>query len=112
MARLTGKNALICGDARSILVGPVPFDITGYTVTFTVKAPTALSSSSDAGAVIQKAVSSHTSQYNTVIALSSEDTRIPAGKYVYDIQFSDGNPDHTTSSRPQEIEFIEDVTKS
>lgn len=112
MANFTGKNALTCGDARNMLVGPVPFDITGWDVTFTVKVPTALTVDSDAGAPIQKVVSTHTDQYNTVIELTADDTRIAAGKYVYDIQFSDGNPAHTTSSRVKPIEFTQDVTKS
>ena len=112
MARLTGKNALICGDGRTIRV-TAPFDITGYTVTFTVKASTALSADSDAGAVIQKTVTDHTSPINgiTDIVLSGDDTRITAGKYVFDIQFDNGT-DAPVSSKRQDIEFVEDVTKT
>lgn len=112
MARLTGKNGLKCGDARNILVGPIPFDITGWTVTFTVKAANALASDSDAGAILQKVVTTHTDAFNTVIELDEEDTRVTPGKYVFDIQFSDGDPTHTTSSSVQDIEFLADVTKA
>lgn len=112
MARLIGKNALICGDGRTIRV-TAPFDITGFTVTFTVKPATALAADTDAGAVIQKVVTTHTDPTAGVtdIVLDGTDTRVTAGKYVFDIQFDNGS-DSPVSSRRQDIEFVEDVTKT
>lgn len=113
MAKLTGKHALICGDSRNIKV-TAPFDLTGYTVKFTVKPATALSSNSDTGATIQKSVSSHFStsatQSVTFIPLTATDTRIPGGKYKYDLEFTNGAT--VTSTPADDIEFVEDVTKS
>lgn len=111
MARLTGKKALICGDGRTLIV-TAAFDVTGYTVTFTMKSPTALSADTDAGAVIQKAGSIIDGPNGLVhIVLTGDDTRIPAGKYVFDIQFDDGE-NEPISLPAQPIEFREDVTKT
>lgn len=114
MAKLTGKNALITGDDRTIKV-TAPFDLTGYTVTFTVKPPTALASDSDAGATIQQVVTPPADADTTAgicyIPLTDEQTRITSGKYVFDIQFVD--PDGKKASSPkQDIEFVDDVTKA
>lgn len=111
MAKLTGKHALICGDSRNIKV-TAPFDLTGYTVKFTVKPGTALSSNTDSGATIQKSVSSHFDAVNgvTFIPLTATDTRITGGKYKYDLEFTNGAT--VTSTPADDIEFVEDVTKS
>jgi len=112
MARLTGKNALICGDARTIQV-TAPFDLTGYTVTFTVKPETGLSISNDTAATIQKIVTVHSDPTNgiTLIELSTSDTRVTPGTYTFDVQFDDG-AGNVTSSRRKDIEFVADVTKA
>jgi hypothetical protein len=112
MAKLTGKNALICGDARTIQV-TAPFDLTGYTVTFTVKPETALTGVDDTGATIQKVVTSHSDAVNgiTLIELDTTDTRVTAGTYTFDVQFDDG-AGNVTSSRRKDIEFVNDVTKA
>lgn len=117
MARLTGKNALICGDARTLKI-TAPFDLTGYTVTFTVKAATALASDSDAGAIVQVSKSTHDGASDdptngiTYLSLSEDDTRVTAGTYVADVQFDDGSADSPTSSKKFEVEFVYDVTKA
>lgn len=114
MARLTGKNALITGDDRTIKV-TAPFDLTGYTVTLTVKSPTALASNSDAGATIQKVVTPPSNAETTAgicyIPLTATQTRVTAGKYVGDIQFVDGAGKKASTPR-FDIEFVDDVTKA
>jgi hypothetical protein len=114
MAKLTGKNALICGDDQTIKI-TAPFDLTGYTLTFTVKLPTSLSGASDAGAPLQVVyvcpADADTIAGIAYIPLTETDTRITAGKYVYDIQFVDGDG-NKVSTRRKEIEFVEDVTKA
>ena len=117
MARLTGKNALICGDAGNIKI-TAPFDITGYTLKLTVKGVEALSSDSDSGAVMQLVKSVHSGPSDdpakgvTYLPYTSENSRVTPGRYVFDVQFDDGSPDSPISSRKQEIEFTQDVTKS
>lgn len=62
-------------------------NLTGATVYFTAK--TAYDNSiTDSTAVILKDVTSHSDPTNgrTVITLTSTDTNIPAGEYVYDIK--------------------------
>ena len=113
MAKLTGRNALITGDSRTIRVTAPDLDLTGYTVTFTVKSESALATDSDAGALIQKVVTTHTAPTAgiTDIELTATDTRIAEGKYVYDIQFTDPSGSKSSSAR-QDIEFKYDVTKA
>lgn len=70
----------------------LPFDLTGCTVSFTVKAsPTML----DTSAIIQKNVVSHINAVGgiTNIELSSSDTAslIPSKSYYYDCQVSTGD---------------------
>ena len=114
MARLTGKNALITGDGRTIKV-TAPFDLTDYTLTFTVKPESALSSDSDAGAIIQVIhvcpADADTAAGIAYIPLTATDTRVAAGKYVFDIQF-DKAGEEPFSSKRQDIEFVADVTKA
>lgn len=110
MSKLTGKNALICGDGRTLEL-TFPFDITGYTVFFTVKVKDD-SSADDSDALIQKTITDFDDAVNGLasIELTGEDTRIDPGKYRYDIQVkaSGGEPSSTV---PQDIEFVNDVTK-
>ncbi len=110
MAKLVGRNALICGDSRTLNVS-VAFDITGYTVFFTVK-PQDDTATDDSTALIQKTVTSHIDAVNgeTSIVLGSADTRIAPSTYSYDIQFKDATGDISSSGK-QDIEFTEDVTK-
>lgn len=109
--KLIGKNALICGDSRTITV-TFPYDITGHTIFFTVRASTTLDDSDDSTALIQKTVSSHSNPTagETQIALSNTDTRITPGTHYFDIQDKDGSG-NVASTKKAFIEFVEDVTK-
>ena len=66
----------------------VAVDITGYTFLFTVKEKI---SDTDANAIIQKEITSHSDPTNgiTQIALDSADTKDLSGKYLYDYQWKD-----------------------
>lgn len=113
MARLTGKNALICGDSRNILTATaLPFDATGYDIRFTVRARGS-TGNDDSNALISKtSTDGITVDGNNImtIALTDTDTRVDPGKYLFDIQFE--SPDgFVSSTKAQEIEFIADVTK-
>lgn len=113
MARLTGRNALICGDSRNISTkAALPFDATGYTIRFTVR-QRGSTGNDDSNALISKATGDGITVSEAgvmTIALSNSDTRVDPGKYLFDIQFV--SPDgFVSSTKPQEIEFIADVTK-
>jgi len=111
MAKLTGDNALICGDDRTIrLTFPSSIDLTGGTVNFAVKPKDSLGANDNTSALIVKSVSSHVSSTVTDIVLTDEDTRIAAGSYVFDIQLTDSNGTKTSCKR-QPIQFVEDVYK-
>lgn len=114
MAKLTGKNALICGDSRNILTSTaLPFDATGYDIRFTVR-PRGGTGNDDSNALISKTSADGISVDGDgimTIALDNDDTRIAAGTYVFDIQFE--SPDgFVSSTKSQEIEFVDDVTKA
>ena len=109
--KLTKKNALICGDDRSLIV-TFPMDITGYDIFFTVKSSEGLTPDNDIDAVIAKDTANGVTILGSVatIALSNTDTRVTPGQYVYDIQaVSPGGL--VSSTKKQEIEFVSDVTK-
>lgn len=63
-------------------------NITGWTIFFTVKKNTSLI---DTSASISKTITAHTDAVNGIsqISLSSSDTDIPQGTYVYDITYID-----------------------
>ena len=63
-------------------------DITGYTFLFIVKS---LISDTDANAIINKKITSHSDPTNgvTEIAIDSADTNNINGKYIYDYQWLD-----------------------
>jgi len=110
-SKLTKKNALICGDDRSLLV-TFPMDITGYDVFFTVKDVNNLTTDTDEDAVIAKDTSNGVTILSTVatITLSNTDTRVTPGQYVYDIQ-AVSPAGKVSSTKKQDIEFVSDVTK-
>ena len=110
-SKLTKKNALICGDDRSLIV-TFPMDITGYDVFFTVKDVNGLTTNNDNDAIIAKDTSNGVTILLNVatIALSNTDTRVTPGQYVYDIQ-AVSPTGKVASTRQQEIEFVQDVTK-
>lgn len=72
-------------------------DLTGATVYFTVK-PDFDDDQSDASALIQKDVTSHSDAVNggTVVSLTPADTSVEAGKYVYDIKLKKSTGEQTT----------------
>jgi len=110
-SKLTKKNALICGDDRSLVV-TFPMDITGYDIFFTVKDINGLTPDNDTDAIIAKDTSNGITIIGSVatIALSNTDTRVTPGQYVYDIQaVSPANK--VSSTKQQDIEFVQDVTK-
>ena len=109
--KLTKKNALICGDDRSLIV-TFPMDITGYDIFFTVKDINGLTPNDDTDAIIAKDTSNGVTILGSVatISLSNTDTRVTPGQYVYDIQsVSPGGL--VSSTKQQDIEFVQDVTK-
>lgn len=110
MTDLVDQTALICGDSRTLNL-TVGFDITGYTVFFTVKNQDD-TSDDDTSALIKKSTSDHSDPVNgkTSIALSNSDTRLGGGTYKYDFQFKSASGKFF-SSRKALIEFVEDVTK-
>jgi len=109
--KLTKKNALICGDDRSLIV-TFPMVITGYQIFFTVKDVNGLTPDDDTDAIIAKDITNGITILGNVatIALSNTDTRVTPGQYVYDIQaVSPANK--VSSTKQQDIEFVQDVTK-
>jgi hypothetical protein len=92
--------------------GTNPINITGYTVFFTVRDSSTLSSTTDTDAIIQKTITSHTSPSTGVtnLSLTATDTAVESKKYVYDIQFKDGSGKVRTAGLGN-FTVYEDVTK-
>lgn len=65
--------------------GGNPYDLTGWTLSFTVKQN---ERDSDDEAAIRKDVSTHTNptEGQTMVNLTSSDTEIDPGRYIYDFQ--------------------------
>lgn len=112
----TNEIAITRGDTETIAVtfrdeNSALINITGYTVFFTVKRKQDISKD-DSVAVIQKDVTSHTDPVNgaTEIVLSSSDTAIGEGSYIYDIQTNDGSGNITTVIKGK-FTVSNDVTK-
>jgi hypothetical protein len=84
-------------------------DITGWTVYFTVKHRT---SDSDDDALLTKDVSSHDkpTEGETSFVLSSTETAVEPGVYVYDMQVKRDTNTVTTFMKGT-IEFTEEVTQ-
>lgn len=85
-------------------------DITGWTFYLTVKKEL---SDSDADALIQEKVTSHTDPTNgkTEFELSSDQTDVNSDTYYYDIQGID-NDEKITTFVNRRMKIVEDVTKS
>ena len=86
------------------------FDITDYTVLFTVKSECRLNQEDDK-AVITKDITDHTdpAQGETAIILSNTETNISSGKYYFDLRLvKDGVITQTTRD---ELEVVEGITK-
>lgn len=85
-------------------------DITGYTFWFTMKKQ---QDDTDAQAVIQKSVTSHTTPASglTAFSLSKTDTNIAVDSYYYDIQMKDASGNVQTLTKGQ-AKVIQDITQS
>lgn len=90
-----------------------PFNITGYTVFFTVKkeCDIDIADTTDAKAIIKKSVTSHTNPTagQTKISLSSTDTNQLPGIYYWDLQLVKLGV--VSSTQRGEIEFTTDITR-
>lgn len=89
------------------------FDITGYTVFFTVKKECEIdvSDSMDATAVIKKSVVNHTAPTlgQTKITLNSTDTNQAPGIYYWDLQLVKNGI--VSSTQRGELELSTDITR-
>ena len=100
---MTSEIVINKGDSKTFNVtitnNASVLNITGYTVFFTVKKNTNSDNSTDSDALISKTITSHTSPTLglTTISLSSTETSINPGAYVYDIQLKDGSGNITSS---------------
>jgi len=84
-------------------------NITGWTIFLTAKEKI---SDADSSAKISKTITVHTEPLNgkTQITLSSAETNLPIGSYVYDIQFKTATGDVTTILTGT-ITILSDVTQ-
>jgi len=80
-------------------------DITGYTVKFTVKKNTNDLDGDDVRALIAKEVTSHTNptQGLTLISLTTSDTTLNPGAYIYDIKLRNGSGTWVKSTMPDKF---------
>jgi len=85
-----------------------PVDITGYTVFFTVKKSV---NQTDDEAVISKTVTNHTNPTGgvTLIEITTTESNIPPGVYLYDIGYSIGS--YKKTSDPEKFIVIGSVTR-
>ncbi len=114
---MTTPIKLIRGDSVSLGVtftdsNGAAFNITGYSVFFTVKRECDISDANDDNALISKKVTSHSNPTAgiTAIALTTTDTDQSAGIYYWDLQLVSGGG-AVSSTRRGEIEFTNDITK-
>lgn len=86
-----------------------PFDITGWTLYFTLKRS---AQDSDDDALITKDITTHEAPLdgNTSFDLSSTETDVPPGIYVYDFQIKDADGEVRTLTIGT-VEFTRDVTQ-
>jgi len=110
------KLTIIRGDSPEIDITftdaeEIPVDLTGKVVFFTVKKYNDINSDDDDDALISKKIETHTDPTNgkTQLNLSSEDTDINAGDYLYDLQLVSGLS--VISTERNIIKIIEDITK-
>jgi len=110
----TKLNNFYRGDTRDFAMtftsNDVAYNITGAKVYFTLKKS---KNDTDAQAVLQKTVTSHTDPTagKTTLSLSKTDTNIQPGRYFYDFQvITSGGGVYTFLSG--DVEVLEDVTRS
>jgi hypothetical protein len=96
--------------AMTFTTNSVAMDITGATIWFTLKKSR---NDTDAQAVLQKELTSHSDPTHgiTTMSLTSTDTNIPCGRYFYDFQVKtlSGNIFTFLSGT---VDVLEDVTRS
>jgi len=88
-----------------------PVNLTGWTVWFTVrKTPALLSVKNDINAVISKKITNLDNTGIVVISITSEETEITSGTYLYEIQYTDslGN---TYSTPTYNFIITDDITR-
>jgi hypothetical protein len=88
-------------------------DITGYTLFFTVKKNTSQpQNTTDADALISKTLTTFSDPTHGIarITLSSTDTSIPAGSYLYDIGYKDLSGNRYLSE-PDDFTIIGNITQ-
>lgn len=86
-----------------------PFNITGYTLLFTVKTPDEIDVA-DTSAVIRKNIVAHTDPVNgkSAIVLSNTETDIAVGKYYWDIRLL--NAGVLSSTVFDHLDVIQNIT--
>lgn len=113
---MTTPIKIIRGDSKSLGVtfssNGTPFDITGYSVFFTVKRECNISDANDDNALISKKVTVHSNPTAgvTAIPLTTSDTNQEGGIYYWDLQLVSGSG-AVSSTQRGEIEFTNDITK-
>lgn len=73
----------------------IAYDLTGWTIYFTVQES---SHQDDTDAVISKTITEHDApaEGKTTVTLTSDDTKIDPGRYVYDVQIKNASGDVRT----------------
>jgi len=87
-----------------------PIDITGYTVFFTVKKNV---NQTDAQAVIAKTVTDHSNPTGgvTIVSITTSDSDITPGVYLYDIGYVNATGSSKKTSDPEKYEVIGNITR-
>lgn len=106
---------LICGDSYTVRltfdIAGTPVDLTGCRVSWTVRTTaTARNSATDADALLAKVATDGDASGVVAFPLSSTDTRVRPGSYIWDAQLVDASG-NVSSTRSGSIEFVQDVTK-
>ena len=108
---------LIKGDNETISVvftdqNGDAIDITGYTVFFTVKSKDVLTETDDTNAIIKKDITNHSdpTKGETNIVLTTADTTIAVGIYLWDLQLK-SQAGIITSTTRDELEVVQDITR-
>ena len=110
------KLTIIRGDSAEIDVtfedaDGIAIDLTGKAVFFTVKTIDGIEKTDDSEAKISKKITVHTDPTagKTQIALTSAETNLTPGDYLYDLQIVNGSD--VISTTRDIVEIVQDVTK-
>ena len=87
-----------------------PIDITGYTVFFTVKKNV---NQTDDQAVISKTITDHSNPTGgvTIVPITTSDSDITPGVYLYDIGYINAAGTSKKTSDPEKFEVIGNITR-